>query len=144
MLLPSVAENQATGNYDKIRSCIFTTIRFCLILGFLSTLFFYSTGDLLGLLLFKNEFAGTFIKTLSFICPFLYLSSTLSGILNGLGETGKYFLQNLLGLSIRLLYVFFVIPRYGIIGYLWGLLVSEVFITLLTLFFLRKYMHLTA
>ena len=144
MLLPSVAENQATGNYDKIRSCIFTTIRCCLILGFLSTLFFYSTGDLLGLLLFKNEFAGTFIKTLSFICPFLYLSSTLSGILNGLGETGKYFLQNLLGLSIRLLFVFFVIPRYGIIGYLWGLLVSEVFITLLTLFFLRKYMHLTA
>ena len=91
----------------------------------------------MGLFLFKNEFAGTFIKTLSFICPCLYLSSTLSGILNGLGETGKYFAQNLLGLSIRL---FFVIPRFGILGYLWGLLISELAITLLTLFFLKDYM----
>lgn len=140
MLLPSVAQDQAVGNYKNIRRSIFTTTRYCLLLGFLSTAFFYFSGDFLGLFLFKNEFAGTFIKTLSFICPCLYLSSTLSGILNGLGETGKYFAQNLLGLSIRLLFVFFVIPRFGILGYLWGLLISELAITLLTLFFLKDYM----
>ena len=119
MLLPSVAEHQALGNYDNIRLCIQKTIRYCLILGFLFTFGFFFLADFLGLFLFKNELASTFIHTLSFICPCLYLSSTLSGILNGLGQTGPYFFQNMTGLSIRLLFVFFVIPIHGIIGYLW-------------------------
>ena len=140
MLLPSVAEHQALGNYDNIRLCIQKTIRYCLILGFLFTFSFFFLADFLGLFLFKNELASTFIRTLSFICPCLYLSSTLSGILNGLGQTGPYFFQNMTGLSIRLLFVFFVIPTHGIIGYLWGLLLSELITTFLTLFFLHLFL----
>ena len=135
MLLPSVAEHQALGNYDNIRLCIQKTICYCLILGFLFTFGFFFLADFLGLFLFKNELASTFIRTLSFICPCLYLSSTLSGILNGLGQTGPYFFQNMTGLSIRLLFVFFVIPTHGIIGYLWGLIT-----TFLTLFFLHLFL----
>lgn len=140
MLLPSVAENQALGNYDNIRLCIQKTIRYCLILGFLSTFGFFFLAEFLGLFLFKNQLASTFIRTLSFICPCLYLSSTLSGILNGLGQTGPYFFQNMIGLSIRLLFVFFVIPTHGIIGYLWGLLLSELVTTFLTLLFLHLFL----
>ncbi len=140
MLLPSVAENQALGNYDNIRLCIQKTIRYCLVLGFLFTFGFFFLADFLGLFLFKNELAPTFIRTLSFICPCLYLSSTLSGILNGLGQTGPYFFQNMTGLSIRLLFVFFVIPTHGIIGYLWGLLLSELVTTFLTLLFLHLFL----
>ena len=140
MLLPSVAEHQALGNYDNIRLCIQKTICYCLILGFLFTFGFFFLADFLGLFLFKNELASTFIRTLSFICPCLYLSSTLSGILNGLGQTGPYFFQNMTGLSIRLLFVFFVIPTHGIIGYLWGLLLSELITTFLTLLFLHLFL----
>ena len=111
-------------------------------LGFLSTAFFYFTGDFLGLVLFKNEFAGTFIKTLSFICPCLYLTSTLGGILNGLGEANETFFLNLLGLGIRLGFVIAVIPRCGIVGYLWGMVVSELAVSLLNLYFLRKWIFL--
>ncbi|MFQ7552890.1 MAG: polysaccharide biosynthesis C-terminal domain-containing protein [Blautia marasmi] len=39
-----------------------------------------------------------------------------------------------------MLFVFFIIPKFGILGYLWGLLVSELAITLLTLYFLKDYM----
>lgn len=140
MLLPSVAESQALGNYDNIRLCIQKTIRYCLILGFLSTFGFFFLADFLGVFLFRNELAPTFIRTLSFICPCLYLSSTLSGILNGLGQTGPYFFQNMTGLFIRLLFVFFVIPAQGIIGYLWGLLLSELITTFLTLLFLHLFL----
>ena len=80
VLLPSVAEQQAVGNHQAIRRAIFLSAKYCLILGFLSTAFFFFSGDFLGLALFKNEFAATFIKTLAFICPCLYLSGTLSGL----------------------------------------------------------------
>lgn len=139
MLLPSVAEHQALGNHKKIRRTILLSMKACFFLGFLSTIFFFFAGDWLGLFLFKNEFVGTYIKTLSFICPCLYLSDTLTGILNGLGKTSQCFLENLIGLSVRLLFVFLVIPKYGIIGYLWGLLVSEITVTCMNFYFLREH-----
>ena len=103
VLLPSVAEQQAVGNHQAIRRAIFLSAKYCLILGFLSTAFFFFAGDFLGLVLFKNEFAATFIKTLAFICPCLYLSGTLSGILNGLGAANQSFILNTLGLGVRIL-----------------------------------------
>ena len=139
VLLPSVAEQQAVGNHQAIRRAIFLSAKYCLILGFLSTAFFFFAGDFLGLALFKNEFAATFIKTLAFICPCLYLSGTLSGILNGLGAANQSFLLNTLGLGVRIAFVFFIIPEYGIQGYLWGLIVSELLVTGLSLYFLREY-----
>ena len=139
VLLPSVAEQQAVGNHQAIRRAIFLSAKYCLILGFLSTAFFFFAGDFLGLVLFKNEFAATFIKTLAFICPCLYLSGTLSGILNGLGAANQSFILNTLGLGVRIAFVFFIIPEYGIQGYLWGLIVSELLVTGLSLYFLRKY-----
>ncbi|MEE0714243.1 MAG: polysaccharide biosynthesis C-terminal domain-containing protein, partial [Blautia sp.] len=142
VLLPSVAENQALGKQENIRKSILLSIKYCLLLGFSAFLFFYAGGNLLGLLLFKNEFAGTFIKTLSFICPCLYLSGTLNGILNGLGAANQTFWLNTLGLGIRLLFVFFIIPHYGIVGYLWGLIISELFITLLSLYCLREFLFI--
>lgn len=142
VLLPSVAENQALGKKETIRRSILLSIKYCLLLGFAAFAFFYASGNLLGLLLFRNEFAGTFIKTLSFICPCLYLSGTLNGILNGLGATNQTFWLNTLGLGLRLLFVFFVIPYYGIVGYLWGLIISELFITLLSLYCLRDFLFI--
>jgi stage V sporulation protein B len=142
VLLPSVAEKQALGDRASIRKNILLSIKYCFLLGFGAFLFFYAGGDLLGLLLFKNEFAGTFIKTLSFICPCLYLSGTLSGILNGLGAANQTFWLNTLGLGIRLLFVFFIIPHYGIVGYLWGLIISELIVTLLSLYCLREFLFI--
>lgn len=142
VLLPSVAENQALGKRENIRKSILLSIKYCLLLGFAAFTVFYGGGNLLGLLLFKNEFAGTFIKTLSFICPCLYLSGTLSSILNGLGAANQTFWLNTLGLGIRLLFVFFIIPDYGIVGYLWGLIISELFITLLSLYCLREFLFI--
>ncbi len=139
VLLPSVAEQQAVGNHQAIHRAIFLSAKYCLILGFLSTAFFFFSGDFLGLALFKNEFAATFIKTLAFICPCLYLSGTLSGILNGLGAANQSFILNTLGLGVRIAFVFFIIPEYGIQGYLWGLIVSELLVTGLSLYFLREY-----
>lgn len=139
VLLPSVAEQQATGNHPAIRRAILLSVKYCLILGFLSTAFFFFAGDFLGLVLFKNEFAATFIKILAFICPCLYLSGTLGGILNGLGAANQSFILNTLGLGIRIAFVFFIIPEYGIRGYLWGLIVSELLTTGLSLYFLREY-----
>lgn len=138
LLLPTISEAQAAGNKRLIRRTILKTIKSCLLLGFLCTGGFLLTGKFLGNILFGNALAGTFIVTLGWICPFLYLSSTLSSILHGLGYPGITFLLNLLACGIRILFVLFAIPIYGIKSYLCGILLSQAFTALLAIIILCK------
>lgn len=138
MLLPSIAEDQASGNLANVRRTIEATIKYCLILGIFATGLFCVYGQTIGTLIFRIKDAGIFIQILAFISPFLYLNSTLTSILNGLGKTRLCFYQNIVGLGIRILFVFFGIPAFGIHGYLWGVLASELASSILNLFFLHR------
>lgn len=102
-------------------------------LGLLCSVFFLLTGSFLGNFLFHSTLAGNFIVTLAWICPFLYTSSALLSAINGLGLTTLTLMINLLGLSIRILSVYFGIPHYGIAGYLWGLFISQLAVCLVAL-----------
>ncbi len=131
LLLPIVAEADENGNDRAVRRAIMTSIRYCLLLGFGCTAMFLLLGRAAGRLLFHSELAGSFILTLSFICPFMYIAGTLNSILNGLGRTAQTFLYSVASLLFRLLFVFAAIPLYGIRGYLWGMLASQMLQTLL-------------
>lgn len=131
LLLPIVSEADASGNQETVRRAIMTSIRYCLLLGCGCTAMFLLLGRSAGRLLFHSDLAGSFILTLSFICPFMYIASTLNSILNGLGKTAQTFLFSVVSLLLRLLFVFIAIPSYGIKGYLWGMLASQMLQTFL-------------
>lgn len=131
LLLPIVSEAEASGNQAAVRRAIMTSIRYCILLGCGCTAMFLLLGRTAGRLLFHSELAGSFILTLSFICPFMYIASTLNSILNGLGKTVQTFLFSVVSLLLRLLFVFIAIPIYGIKGYLWGMLASQMLQTFL-------------
>ncbi len=126
MLLPIIAEAQEKKEHSYIVNAVKKTCFYSLFLGFGCTLVFLVFGNWMGEVLFSNSLAGNFIVTLGWICPFLYLSTTLHSIINGLGKTTSTFLLNVLGLSIRIGFVLFVIPHTGMKGYLWGTLLSQI------------------
>ncbi len=138
ILMPMVAGEQARGNSHKIQSTIEQTLKYCLMLGTFSMVVFFLYGNDLGMTIFHNAEAGIYLETLAFLCPFFYLNGTLSSILTGLGKTGLCLLQNLIGLSIRILFVLFMVPNYGMVGYLWGLLISQFVVTLLNVYFIYR------
>ena len=129
MILPVISEADSKHNTDKISQTIYQTIFACLLFGSLCTAGFLFTGNLIGDYLFGNALAGKFIRMLSFICPFLFLSSVLSSILHGLGMPGYPFILNMAGSLMRICFVYFLIPVYGIRAYLIGLLLSQVVIS---------------
>lgn len=141
LLLPYVSEADATGNNRKISVAVSRCIFFCLFLGFLCTAGFFVFGNFLGVCLFDSEIAGSFISSMGFICPFLYLRSVLSSILHGLGKTTSSFFFQIAGISCKLLFVFWAIPVVGMKGYLWGLLVSELLLCALYILALRPYIY---
>ncbi len=139
LLLPVISENNALGNRESVKKAILRTLKYCSLLGCTCMCGFGLLGHLLGELLFHSELAGHFITTLGFICPFLYLDTTLSGILQGLGRAGSIFVMNVISLLVRLLFVFLVVPAIGITGYLWGLLAGQLLQCILYLLCLRQF-----
>lgn len=138
LLLPMVSEAEAVGNRNKIAKAVQSSIRYGFLLGLLFTALFFFGGKFLGNLLYQNEMAGDFILVLSFLCPLMYIASTLNSILNGLGRTMETFFYSMVSLLVRLGFVFFLIPVYGIYGYLWGLLASQFVQTVLCILGVRK------
>ncbi len=138
LLLPSVSAAQATHDEALIRRTVSKTIAACLSFGLFCTTCFIFTGKYIGNLLFGNALSGTFIVTLGWICPFLYLTASLCSILHGLGYPGMTFLLNLCACGIRILFVMFAVPRYGIRSYLIGLLASQIVTALLSILILKK------
>lgn len=133
LLLPVISENISLRKFNEIKKTILQTIQYCSIMGFACMAFFLFFSKTIGIHLFHSSLAGFFIGELSFLCPFLYLNNTLSGIIQGLGKASALFIINFLCLLIRLLMTFFLVPQIGIQGYLWGLLVGQILQTILYL-----------
>lgn len=139
LLLPVVSEADSLLRKDTIQKAVRLSTRFSLVLGVSCTALFLFGGKFLGNMLFENAQVGNYIMTLSFLCPLLYLSSMLNSILNGLGKTGLTFCYSVASLLLRLVFVFFFIPQFGMPGYLWGVLASQLLQTVLCLFAVRSY-----
>ena len=141
MLMPSVASLQALGHEKKIRHVIRRTCENCFFFGAFCTFFFFIFGKSLGNFLFHSETAGIYIRTLAFICPFLYTNTALESILNGLGRPDACLFHNIAGVCIRIGFVFFSIPVLGIRGYFYGMLLSQLILTLLHFIYLNRLEH---
>lgn len=127
MLLPAVSEAHSNGDKERIKTITINATFFVVFAGFLFGILFFMFSDFLGEAVFHEPLAGTYIRALCLLCPFMYVNGVFTGILQGLGKALSIFFINITGLCLRLLFVFFAIPRYGIKGYLVGLLVSQIY-----------------
>lgn len=133
LLLPEISEAQAQNHQIQINRSITLSIKFSLLLGIVSTGIFGFFGDFLGNAVFHEPLAGTYLVGLAWLCPFLYLATTLSSILNGLGKAHVVFLNSTIASVARIIILALLIPSKGILGYFLSLLVSELLITYLDL-----------
>lgn len=139
LLLPLISESYAKGDIKAVKSATMRTVKYCFLLGFSCMCIFLLIGNYVGTHIFHSPLAGHFITTLSFICPFIYLDTTLSSILQGLGMAGHIFVLNVFCLLIRLAFVFVTVPVFGITGYLWGMLASQIVLCILYLLCLYRF-----
>ena len=128
MLLPKISAAKASCDLAYLRRCAFLPLIFCMILGLGAFGGFFIFGPWIGSFFFHNILCGQFLRSISFICPFLYCSSILSTILNGLGKTKDTLLHNSVSLVIQICFILFIIPLYGVYGYFGGLFFSALFL----------------
>lgn len=127
LLLPAVSRAKGEQNYPYLKKVICLSLSFSLGLGTICTLFFLLSGNFLGNFVFHEPLAGTYLVILAWLCPFLYVSSTLSSILNGLGKVYQTFCVSVLSLVLKIGCLMLLIPRYGMPAYFFSLLLSQIF-----------------
>ena len=138
MILPSVAESCAKGDYKDIGKTTSKVIKYCISIGIFCSGYFYMYGEPLGIIFFDSPEAGAYISTLAWICPFLYLTATLGSILNGMGKTKTTFIHALCESAVKLLFIIFAIPVMGVKGCLIGILAGHIVCSGLHAFVLYK------
>lgn len=129
LLLPRISETKARGDLCAVLDTIKGALCCGVALGSLCTFAFLFSANWFGNFVFDNSLAGFYIRILSILCPFMYTSSLLSSIVNGLGYAGLTLACNLTGCAIRIVAIWVLVPMYGMYAYIIAMIVGAVVVT---------------
>lgn len=141
LLLPAVSEAKSHNHERSIALAAQRAVKYGLLLGFGFAFVFFIGGNYLGVRIFHSSLAGVFIRRLSWICPFMYISGMMNSILHGLGKAKTVLFISLLSCLIRIFFILVLVPEYGIHAYLWSILLSHIFSALAAMVPMRKYLY---
>lgn len=140
-LVPVISEASAVKNFKKINRTVSKTILFSSVVGVGAATLFIVFAEELGIAIYNQDIGG-FLTVLGFMCPFLYIQMTVSGILNGLGHQVFIFRNSLLSSVITILFIYFFVPETGVNGFLIGWFISLIVTSVLDLNKLNKTVEL--
>jgi len=126
LLLPQFSAYHAKGYKEKVNSTIdrvFKTTLFYAI-GVMGALWAFS--EQLGEIIYNNSSVGWYIKMLSPLVIFMYLDSTVDSMLRGLDKQIGVMLCNILDLVVSIAFIYFVVPKYGVAGYIASIFLSTI------------------
>lgn len=141
LLLPTISEAQALNNNKLIGKTTKISIKYSLIIGIVSTGLFVIFGKDFGNTVFHNADAGSYLIALAWLCPFIYLTTTLGSILNGLGKAHITFINSVTGSLSKIILIALFIPKLGITGYFIALLAGQLIITAMDTISVFKYIR---
>lgn len=136
MLVPSIARD--IRNEQALKEKISKSIQLTMVIGFLFSAIFNSCAFEFGELMFSGKNVGEVIKIMSWSCIFVYLNQTLAGIMHGLNKHSAFMWNSMIGCSLRILVVYFLLPLKGINIYVRGISISYGLTAVLNLFAIIK------
>lgn len=92
----------------------------------ISLVFFFFSNEI-SLMVFQNLECAKYIKILSPSILFMYPDNIIDSILKGLNKQFGVMLCNIMDLILTISILYFLLPILGISGYLFAILISEVF-----------------
>ena len=129
LLLPRISEAKAQNDTSLVMDTIKGAAACGIAFGSLCTFLFLFSADWIGIYLFENRMAGFYVQILSILCPFMYTSSLLSSMVNGLGFAHLTLLCNLSGCILRIIAIWFFVPNYGMYAYIFSLIAGALLTT---------------
>lgn len=92
----------------------------------ISVIFFFFANEI-SLKVFQNLECAKYIRILSPLILFMYPDTILDSILKGLNKQFSVMVCNILDLILTISILYFLLPSFGLTGYLLAIMISEVF-----------------
>lgn len=138
LLIPEMARCNAAGSRIRTQYLAKRSMRVVLIYSCLSCGLLYLTAKPLCLKLYNNEAAGHYLSLYAALAPMLYCDAIIDAMNKGLGQQKICVRYNVLTAFLDVLFLFLLLPRYGMDGYFFSFVITHLINFILSLGLLLK------
>ena len=127
LLVPELARFNENMQKNKIDSTVTTVLKYTLIysIGVAGILICFAYE--LSITIYNSTEAYTYIRLFAPLVSVMYLDAAVDGMLKGLNEQIYSMKINIADASMSVLFVYFLVPRLGVRGYIISIFVCEIF-----------------
>lgn len=125
LLVPEVAGSAAENRKNRISYLTTRMWRLTLLFGFACAGVMTVCSRELGRVLYDSDDAARYIRMLAPLLPVMYLDTVTDSLLKGIGEQVYTMMVNIVDASLSVLLVWMLLPRFGMVGYIAVLYISE-------------------
>ncbi|MBQ4642196.1 MAG: polysaccharide biosynthesis C-terminal domain-containing protein [Oscillospiraceae bacterium] len=140
LLIPELARCHAAGSQSRIRYLAYRSLRLAILYGclFAGAQFLFSPQ--LCLALYQSDAAGYHLRHYALLIPMLYCDAVTDAMVKGLGQQTACVRYNIFTSTLDVIFLFLLLPRYGMAGYFFSFLVTHAINFILSL---RRLLKLT-
>lgn len=138
LLVPEFTYYYTRKDYNKISIIISKIFKITLLfsIGIIGIFLFYSSK--ISIIIYNNLDIATYLKILCPLLLFMYLDSIVDSILKGLYKQISVMKCNILDLFVSILCIYFLLPIFGIDGFIFIIFVSELLNSGISIFQLKQ------
>ena len=140
LLIPELARCNAAGSKTRIHYLVQRSLRVAMIYGSLFCGLLFLLSEDLCIALYNNTDAGRYLKWFSLMVPMLYCDAITDAMVKGLGQQKASVRYNILTSTLDVIFLYLLLPRYGIGGYFASFLITHLINFVLSI---RRLMKIT-
>ena len=126
LILPEFSQLYVNQNSAKIKDSISKTFKITLIFSIGVTAIFIYYSKFLGMWIYKSAEAGVFIRLIAPLTAIMYLDTVVDSILKGINQQVGVVKINIIDTLACIVLIYFILPAYSTIGYIFVIFVSEI------------------
>ena len=125
LLVPELARCDAAGSEQRIRYLAKQSLRVAMLYGCFFGGLLYLLGEDLCFGLYDNREAGKYLRWFALLAPMLYCDAITDAMIKGLGQQTACVRYNILTSGLDVLFLYLLLPAYGMEGYFLSFLVTH-------------------
>lgn len=126
LLIPELARCRAAGSTQRISHLVQKSLRIAMLYGTVCGGILFLCAEELCVSLYDSTEAGTYLRWFSVLAVMLYCDGVTDAMIKGLGEQKASVRYNILTNIMDVTFLYFLLPKYGILGYFISFLITHV------------------
>lgn len=125
LLVPEFSRLLAGKNYNRLKTVCDTIFKITFIFSICVTGIFIIFANEISLMVYQSIETGKWIRILAPLIFFMYIDNIIDNMLKGINEQVSVMFCNIIDLIVTISIIFFVVPVFGMYGYILSIFVSE-------------------